>query len=142
MSVTPDQHNGWSVIGKVQNLSSEHLGVGYLQGGQWESLGRAQDASAIFPIQKIPFRWNKDFMTIYHRVQDLSHSSKCFVGELWCYKNVKTLDLTNSPTKYLLLWPKSCTRWYIVIKSLFQQQGILCIGKIAEASCEGLEISY
>jgi hypothetical protein len=45
------------------------------------------------------------------------------------------LHLTNSPTKYLLLWLKSCTRWYIVIKSLFQQKGIFCIGKIAEASC-------
>jgi hypothetical protein len=41
----------------------------------------SQDASAIFPIQKIPFRWNKDFMIIYYRVHDLSHSCKYFVGE-------------------------------------------------------------
>jgi hypothetical protein len=35
----------------------------------------SQDASAIFPIQKILFRWNKDFMTIYHRVHDLSQTT-------------------------------------------------------------------
>jgi hypothetical protein len=44
-----------------------------------EYITEPQDATVIFPIQKIPFAGN--LITIYHRVHDLSHRSKYFVGE-------------------------------------------------------------
>ena len=102
-------------------------GTPIAQWGCWcDEITQAQDALAIFQKQKIIFRSNKDFMKLYHRVHDLSHTSQYFVREfvrcsvitcynsawgnceLECYNNVIRLHLTNSPSKYLPLWLKSC----------------------------------